>query len=98
MATLNFTVAYSTTLEGVKGLEPSLLIYAEDLGLCDFCVNQTESCYACLSLEQQVFYDNQLTSVVADGYYQMIYVNNLGATWYIVDGYPQGSGFYNPVP
>ena len=23
MATLNFTVAYSTTLEGVKGLEPS---------------------------------------------------------------------------
>ena len=98
MATLNFTVAYAETLSGVAGLEPSLTIYAEDLILCDSCINETESCYACLSLGQQVFYDEALTSPVADGYYQMTYINSLNAAWYIVGGYPQSEGFYNPIP
>lgn len=98
MATLNFTVSYSETLSGFTGMIPSLSIYAEDLGLCDDCFTETESCYACLSLEQQVFYDESLTSPVANGYYQMIYTNSLDATWYIVGGYPQSEGFYNPIP
>jgi hypothetical protein len=98
MATLNFTVAYAETLSGLAGLEPSLTIYAEDLILCDSCINETESCYACLSLQQQVFYDEALTSPVVDGYYKTIYTDSMDATWYIVGGYPQSEGFYNPIP
>jgi hypothetical protein len=97
MATLNFMVAYSETLLGLDGLEPSLTIYAEDLTLCDSCINETESCYACLSLGQQVFNDEALTSPVADGFYKTIYTNSIDATWYIVGGYPQSGGFYNPI-
>lgn len=98
MATLNFTVAYAETLSGLAGLEPSLTIYAEDLILCDPCINETESCYACLSLNQQVFNDEALTSPVADGFYKTLYASSLDATWYIVGGYPQSGGFYNPIP
>jgi hypothetical protein len=97
MATLNFTVAYAETLSGLTGLEPSLTIYAEDLILCDSCINETESCYACLSLNQQVFNDEALTSPVANGFYKTIYANSMDATWYIVGGYPQSEGFYNPI-
>jgi len=98
MATLNFMVAYSETLSGVVDLVPSLTIYAQDLLLCNPCINETESCYACLNLQQQVFYDEALTSPVADGYYKTIYADSLDATWYIVGGYPQSGGFYNPIP
>lgn len=98
MATLNFTVAYSTTLEGVKGLEPSLSIYAEDLGLCSDCITITESCFACLKIDQQIFSDSGLTSPVSDGYYKVIYSDFLDAAWYIVGGYPQTENFYNPIP
>ena len=31
MATLNFTVAYASTLLGLEGQVPSLTVYAEDL-------------------------------------------------------------------
>jgi len=34
MATLNFTIAYASTLSGVEGQTPSITIYAEDLGNC----------------------------------------------------------------
>jgi hypothetical protein len=96
MATLNFTVAYSTTLEGVLGMTPSTTVYAEDLGLCQSCINITSSCWACLSTEQQVFTDPSLTSPVVDGYYMVIYTQNESkAVWRIVGGYPQGSEFYN---
>ena len=96
MATLNFTTAYSTTLEGVLELTPSITVYAEDLGLCQPCVDITSSCWACLSTEQQVFTDSSLTTPVVDGYYMVIYTQNESkAIWKIVGGYPQGSEFYN---
>ena len=97
MATLNFTIAYSTTLEGVLGMTPSTTVYAEDLGLCQSCIDIVSSCWACLSTEQQVFSNPELTSPVADGYYMVIYTitGSQEAIWHIVGGYPQGGGFYN---
>lgn len=95
MATLNFTVAYSATLSGLEGLEPSSTIYAEDLGLCSTCVPNTGSCFACLQTTQQVFNDGGLTSPVANGYYLLVYENSLKAIWHIEGGYPQEEGFYN---
>jgi hypothetical protein len=95
MATLNFTIAYSTTLEGVLNLEPNTTVYAEDLGNCQLCVGETQSCWACLTTEQQVFNDVNLTSPVADGYYLLLYSPENKAVWHIVEGYPQPEGFYN---
>jgi len=96
MTTLNFTIAYSTTLEGVLGMTPSTTVYAEDLNLCQSCVDLTSSCWACLSTEQQVFSDPSLTSIVSDGYYMVVYSQNESkAIWRIIGGYPQGSEFYN---
>jgi len=48
MAALNFTVAFSTNLEQVLSMEPSTVVYAEDLELCSECVVSTNSCWACL--------------------------------------------------
>ena len=95
MASLNFTVAFSTNLEQVLSLEPSTAVYAEDLGLCLECVTATNSCWSCLQTSQQVFNDGGLTSQVSDGYYMVIYDNTLKAVWHIVGGYPQEGGFYN---
>jgi hypothetical protein len=95
MATLNFTIAYSTTLEGVLNLEPNTTVYAEDLGNCQLCVGETQSCWACLTTEQQVFNDVNLTIPVADGYYLLLYSPENKAVWHIVEGYPQPEGFYN---
>jgi len=96
MSTINFNVAYSTTLEGALPLTPDTTIYAEDLGLCQSCVDITTSCFACLQTTQQIFFDESLTTPVVDGYYLTIYGENfLPAVWNIVDGYPQEGGFYN---
>lgn len=96
MATLNFTVAYASTLLGLEGQVPSLTVYAEDLGNCSSCVSETGSCWACLTTEQQVFSDSELTSVVADGYYMVKYETESNpAVWHIVGGFPQTEGFYN---
>ena len=95
MATLNFTIAYSTTLEGVLNLEPNTTVYAEDLGNCQLCVGETQSCWACLTTEQQVFNDINLTSPVASGYYLLVYNEGSKAVWQIDEGYPQPEGFYN---
>lgn len=96
MATLNFTVAYATTLQGVLPLTPNASIYAEDLGLCQICIDDTTSCFACLQSTQQVFSDSGLTSPVADGYYLASYgEGSLPAVWHIVGGFPQEGGFYN---
>jgi hypothetical protein len=95
MATLNFTIAYSTTLEGVLNLEPNTTVYAEDLENCQPCVDETQSCWACLTIEQQVFNNNNLTIPVADGYYLLVYDSTSKAVWHIVGGYPQTGGFYN---
>lgn len=95
MATLNFTIAYSTTLEGVLNLEPNTTVYAEDLGNCQPCVDETQSCWACLTTEQQVFNDANLTSPVASGYYLLVYNEGSKAVWQIDEGYPQPNGFYN---
>jgi hypothetical protein len=96
MATLNFLTAYSTTLEGAIITVPSTTVYAEDLGLCEPCVIQKGSCWACLLTTQQVFSDEGLTSVVPDGYYRHPYSEQEpNATWHIVGGYPQEGGFYN---
>lgn len=97
MATLNFNVAYATTLEGVLPLTPNSTIYAEDLGLCQSCIDVQATCFPCLQTTQQVFSNEGLTSPVADGYY-LTYYNTEGAlpaVWHIVGGYPQENGFYN---
>jgi len=95
MGTLSFLVANSNTLESVSTLTPSVTIYAEDLGLCQYCIDITESCWACLTTSQQVFNDEALTSSVSDGYYLLNYSNGSNAVWYIVGGYPQESNFLN---
>lgn len=99
MAAINFTVAYATTMEGVLPLTPNTTIYAEDLGLCQECLDATSSCFACLNTTQQVFSDSGLTSPVADGYYLLYYNEGaLPAIWFIVGGYPQEDGFFNGEP
>jgi hypothetical protein len=96
MVTISFNVAYATTLEGVLPLTPNTTIYAEDLGLCQDCIDITTSCFACLQTSQQVFSDESLTSPVSDGYYLTYYNgDSLPAVWSIVGGYPLESGFYN---
>jgi hypothetical protein len=95
MAAISFLVAYGTTLDESKNLEPSNTIYADDLDLCGVCVTETNSCYACLTTTQQVFTDGGLTSPVNDGYYTLSYDNETKATWYIIGGFPQEGGFYN---
>lgn len=96
MAILNFNVAYATTLEGVLPLTPNTIIYAEDLGLCQSCVEDGATCFPCLQVTQQIFNDEGLTSPVADGYYLTYYTEgSLPAVWNIVGGYPQENGFYN---
>jgi hypothetical protein len=96
MATLNFTVAYSSTLAGLEGQTPSITIFAEDLGLCQSCIDQTNSCWACLQTTQQVFNDGALSSPVADGYYMVKYSEESNpAVWHIQGGYPQSEGFFN---
>ncbi len=96
MATLNFSVAYATTLQGVLPLQPNSEIYAEDLGLCQSCIDSNANCFPCLQTTQQVFSDSGLTSPVVDGYYLTYYSEGLlPAVWHIVGGYPQEEGFYN---
>jgi hypothetical protein len=94
---LEFTVAYSTTLESVMDMTPNMSVYADDLNNCQTCVNETGSCWACLSTSQQVFQDSALTSPVADGYYLLLYTNSESpkAVWHIEGGFPQSEGFYN---
>ena len=96
MATLNFTVAYASTLLGLEGQVPSLTVYAEDLENCSSCVSDTGSCWACLTTAQQVFSDSELISVVADGYYMVKYnTESNAAIWHIEGGYPQSEQFFN---
>jgi hypothetical protein len=92
---LSFTVAFASSLEAVTGMTPSNIVYADDLNLCASCVADTGSCWSCLQITQQVFSDVNLTSPVADGFYMLLYGNDSAATWNIVGGYPQESGFYN---
>jgi hypothetical protein len=95
MALLNFTVAYSSTLESVLNLEPNTTVYAEDLGNCQVCLDDTQTCWACLTTGQQLFTDVDLTNPVADGYYLLNYVSESKAVWHIIGGYPQEEGFFN---
>lgn len=96
MATLNFSVAYSTTLEGAISTPVSSTVYAEDLGNCGTCMTIVSSCWACLTIEQQVFSDAGLTTPVVDGYYRVEYsAEDPNAIWHIVGGYPQPEGFFN---
>jgi hypothetical protein len=97
MAELTFTVAYSTSIEGVTGLTPNVQVYAEDLGNCGTCTTDTGSCWACLTTEQQIFQDSGLTNPVSDGYYMVLYEEGSPqAVMHVVGGYPQAGGFYNP--
>lgn len=96
MAVLSFTIAYATTLEGVLPLTPDTTIYAEDLGLCQSCIDATTTCFPCLQTTQQVFTDDQLTNPVADGYYLVSYgESGPPGVWNIIGGYPQNGGYYN---
>lgn len=94
---LTFTVAYDTSVSSVTGMTPNIDIYAQDLGECAKCVSEVGSCWPCLSTDQQLFSDNNLTNPVADGYYLSI----LGegepvAVWHVIGGYPQQEGYLNP--
>lgn len=95
MANLEFYVGYAPDLADARNTQPSFNIYAEDLGLCTICTDKTGSCFACLQITQQVFTDDTLTTIVADGYYNLFYTEGNAATWHIVGGYPQSGGFYN---
>jgi hypothetical protein len=96
MATLNFSVAFSTDFESVKTAPVSSTVYAEDLGNCQPCVNITSSCWSCLTIEQQVFQDVNLTSIVPDGFYRVEYSpEDPNAIWHIIGGFPQPEGFTN---
>ena len=96
MEPLNFLVSFAPTLDESTQISPSITIYSEDINLCDFCLNETGSCWACIQITQQVFSDSTLTTPVDDGYYSLIYdKDGRRATWYIIGGYPQEGGFYN---
>jgi hypothetical protein len=96
MATVSFTIAYSTDLESISGLTPSTTVYAEDLGLCNSCVDLVGSCWACLVETQQVFNNPELTNPVVDGYYKVHYnEDGNAAIWHIVGGFPQTEEFFN---
>lgn len=97
MPILSFNTAFASTAEGTIGLTPSIIIYADDLGNCQECIDLVSNCYACLSTVQQVFQDEELTTIVSDGYYRFTYEPplNPNAIWYIVNGYPQPGGFTN---
>ena len=96
MATLNFSVAFSTDFESVKTTPVSSTVYAEDLGNCQPCVDLTSSCWACLTTEQQVFQDVNLTTIVPDGFYRLEYSSEKpNAIWHIIGGFPQPEGFTN---
>ena len=63
---------------------------------CSVCQTETGTCWACLTTEQQVFNDVNLTSPVSDGYYLLKYeIGEPNAVWHIVGGYPQPEGFFN---
>lgn len=93
MATLNFLVAFAPTMEGVKGQQPNQTIYAEDLGLGQSCIELSGSAWPCLSCDQQVFQNDNLTNPVPDGFYLVQLESGLEAIWHIAGGIPQGSGF-----
>lgn len=96
MAAINFTVAYATTLQGAIPLTPDSTIYAEDLGLCQSCIDAQATCFPCLQTTQQVFSDEGLTNPVVDGYYVTSFgEGRIPAVWHIVGGYPQDGGYYN---
>jgi hypothetical protein len=96
MATISFTIAYSSDLESISGLTPSTTVYTEDIGLCNDCVESVGSCWACLQETQQVFSNPELTTPVIDGYYKVSYnEDNQNAVWHIVGGFPQGEEFFN---
>lgn len=93
MAILNFTVATANSLEAVKGQTPNITVYAEDLGLGQTCVDATGSAWACLTCDQQVFQNQELTNPVVDGFYLVKFASGLEGIWNIVGGLPQGSGY-----
>ena len=92
---LSFTVAFASSLETVTGMTPNMEVYAEDLNICSTCVADTGSCWSCLQIGQGVFSDQALTNPVADGFYMLFYDNGSPASWNIIGGFPQDSGFYN---
>jgi len=94
MAILSFDVAYGTTLEEAKNAQVNGFIYAEDLNLCQSCIYIIGDCFACLTVNQQIFSDSSLTTLVPDGYYRHPYNENIqNPTWRIVNGKPQPGGF-----
>ena len=95
MGAISFSIAYGTTLESVLNLEPSATVYVDDATICQPCVDETGSCWACLTTTQQVFNDGALSSPVIDGYYLLKYSDDRNAIWHIVGGYPQSEGFFN---
>lgn len=96
MANLSFSVTYGTTIEESRSSTSYVSVYCEDLNNCQICVDEKGSCWACLMTSQQVFNDDTLTTIVSDGYYSLIDSGELFATWYIINGFPQTAGFYNP--
>jgi hypothetical protein len=95
MAAISFDVSFGNTQEDAKNNSVSMTIYADDLGLCQECMDIVSDCYPCLRTGQQVFLDEALTTIVSDGYYRHPYNDDITTpTWYIVGGYPQDAGFF----
>lgn len=96
MSVLSFNVAYATTLQGVLPLTPNTTIYAEDLGLCQSCLDIKGNCFPCLQTTQRVFTDAELLNQVSDGFYLINFgENEFPGVWNIINGYPQEGGYYN---
>lgn len=94
MANLTFNVVFATSLEGVTASTSTTTVFAEDLNNCQRCYDLVQNCWPCLSTEQQVFTNQELTNIVQDGFYRFEFGNGHNdGIWHIVGGFPLGAGY-----
>jgi hypothetical protein len=93
---LSFTVTSgSSVYEACNGSTPGTL-YAQDLGNCGGCAPLT--CWACLTTSQNLYLDAALTIKAPNAYYTNEMAPGNFATWFVLDGMPQGGGFSGGCP
>lgn len=94
MSNLSFNVIFSTSLEGVTASTSTSTVFVMDLNECQRCLDLVQSCWPCLSTQQQVFNNPELTSIVQDGFYRLEIGNGHNdGIWHIVGGFPQQGGY-----
>lgn len=70
----------------------TMTLYAQDLGNCGGCAPLT--CWACLMTSQTLYLDSGLTIKAPNGFYTNEMSSGNYATWFVINGKPQSSGFY----